>query len=91
MFFREIYLTCNPNFFFWQKNQNRNTASTNPTFFMFEICVLPDSMHCENFRTSLRGKFKKITTKPNTQSKNIKCLNIKFCLGIFTVIQDNTP
>ena len=39
------------------------TDFTNPTFFMFKICIPLDALCCENFRRFQRRKFKKITNK----------------------------
>jgi len=36
---------------------------TNPTFFVFKICIPPYSMYCKNFGKFHRKKFKKITNK----------------------------
>ena len=39
------------------------SALTNPTFFVFKICIPLNSTYCENFERIYRRKFKKITNK----------------------------
>jgi len=40
------------------------TACTNPSFFMFKICIPQDAMYCENFGRFHKGNSRKSQIKP---------------------------
>jgi len=48
----------------------KKTAFTNPTLFVFKICIPLGAMCCENFGRFHQRKFKKITNKAIKKAKN---------------------